>query len=279
MYLRLISVFSLALFMISCSEGTRQNRGPIVLGDSSTIVTETDSKYLRDFVDDIKVRAKEQDTTEVAQPETQPETFQRPDETNLPVTTEPQKPEVQEGKGLNIPFKEVTVYIPNIETKTYREQNLQLATGASYLLTEGELNGNKIHLNGNTSITKVSQRYITAVEAKNELGSLIIDGLSNTTDWQTIRGKNNIYLISGLEPNKLDYKRATPAQIKNAVSKAAKNKRMSKKNIQKWENSVRNVRSVDQKPFNIILRSVMWKIEGKDATGKPFQKQVRIDLP
>ena len=45
------------MFFVSCKEDKKQNNGPIILGDPATIVTETDSKYMSDFVDDIQLLA------------------------------------------------------------------------------------------------------------------------------------------------------------------------------------------------------------------------------
>jgi len=54
---------------------------------------------------------------------------------------------------------------------------------------------------------------------------------------------------------------------------------MSKKKEQEWLRTVRNVRAANQKPLVIMLRSIMWKIDGKDADGKPISRQIRIDMP
>ena len=51
------------------------------------------------------------------------------------------------------------------------------------------------------------------------------------------------------------------------------------KKVQEWVNSVSNIHSANQKPLIITLRSVIWKIDGKDEKGKTFSKQIRIDLP
>lgn len=275
MSLRPLFVFGF-LLLVSCSEDKKQSTGPIVLGDSSSIVTETDPKYLSDYVDDIRTAARDTVTAEPAsEPQEQTTTAQPAQET--PASSQAQQPvtEAPTGNGLKIPFREVTVFIPGIQTKSYRQQDFQKANGATFQWLNGKISGNVLQVSGAT-ITKVSQRYTTRVVAKTSLGSLQLDALGNTTDWQALRGNGNSYTISGLE--RPQAKNATPAQIRLAVSRAAKNKRMSRQNIQKWEREVRNVRSLNQRPFQVSVRSVMWKIEGKDAQGKPFQKQVRIDI-
>ncbi|HRO41332.1 MAG TPA: hypothetical protein PL009_00765 [Flavipsychrobacter sp.] len=275
MSLRPLYLLGVLLFFAACGDDKKSSGGPIVLGDSSTIVTETDTKFLSDYVDDIRTAAKDtlavsNQTTEPQEESTQPaaQVENQPAEAKTPA-------EEPKGNGLKIAFKEVTIFIPNVETRTYRKQDLQKAHGATYQWLNGKITGNQLQISGAT-INKVSQRYITKVAAKTELGTLQIDALGTTTDWKPLKGSNNKYLITGLE--KPEAKSVTPAQIRLAVSRAARNKRMSRQNIQKWEQEVRSVRSVNQAPFHISLRSVMWKIEGKDSQGKPFQKQVRIDI-
>jgi hypothetical protein len=77
----------------------------------------------------------------------------------------------------------------------------------------------------------------------------------------------------------LEYEDANKNAIRAAVTKSCRRHRMSRRKTQEWEESVRNVRSVNQKPLYVILRSVMWKVDGKDANGKSFSKQIRVDMP
>ena len=274
MRLRTAPLFSLIFLLASCADSGNEERPPIVLGDSSTIVTETDSAYMSDFVSDIQLQQIPEDTVS----STAASDTARDSATSA---TEPdnskQSPAPNE-KGLSIPFGEVTIFIPGIEVKSYRQQDLARANGVSYQLTDGTINKNELRLSGAT-IQKVSQRYITGVIAKNELGTLTLDALNSTTDWSTIKGADNVYPITGLDPKNLVARKSTPAQIKAAVSRAARNKRLSRKELRKWEASVRNVRSLNQKPFIVVLKSVMWKIDGKDAKGRSFSKQVRLDMP
>jgi hypothetical protein len=262
------------------------NRGkPIVLGDQSTIVTETDSQYLQDFVADIKPvqpivqqEAPKEDTVGrqvAAEKEAIPQQEQPKKEEPK---QESKEASVPKGNGLNIAFKEVSLLIPNINTRSYKQQDTKKANGASYELVSGNLSGNQIKTGGG-KVTKVSQRYQTVIAVKNDMGTLVLESLNRTTDWQTLKGGNNVYTISGLDTKHLQYLKATPAAIRNAVSRAARNKRMSRANEQKWVKSVSRVRDANDKPLVIILRSVMWKIEGKGTDGKPYQKQLRIDIP
>lgn len=268
--------FLIAVWLMigSCQEDKKQNGGPIVLGDSSTIVTEIDPNYLSNYVDDIRIATK--DTTDQI-----PDAAENDTARQTVATSETPEPTKQSAavtpteKGLSIPFKEVTVFLPDVETRTYRQQDLQRANGATYQWISGKISGNVMKMTGAT-ITKVSQRHITRVNAKTSLGTLTVDGLSHTGNWATLKGTGTSFTILGIDNP--EPKQATPAQIRIAVSRAAKNKRMSRQQIQKWEREVRNVRSLEEAPFQTEVGAVMWKIEGKDAQGKPFQKQVRIDI-
>ncbi|MBS1772728.1 MAG: hypothetical protein JST82_07705 [Bacteroidetes bacterium] len=276
-----------ALLLQSCGNDNPNSGKPIVLGDSSTIVTEADSQYLQDFVADIKPiqpvtlpEAPHEDTA-AKQAQAEKEAIPQQEEEKKPEVKQPAEAKVTaapKGNGLNIEFTGLTVLIPNLNTRSYRSQDAKKANGVSYELVSGTLAGNHIKT-GVGNVTKVSQRYQTVIAIKNEMGTLFLESLNRTTDWQPLRGKNNDYVITGLDAAHLQYLNATPAAIKNALDRAARNKRISKANLQKWQNSIKKVRSANQKPLVVVLRSVMWKIEGKDAQGKPFNKQIRIDIP
>ncbi|MBS1777507.1 MAG: hypothetical protein JSS64_14630 [Bacteroidetes bacterium] len=261
--LLLIGVFT--ILFSACSNDSKRSNRPIVLGDSTQIVTETDSKYLSDFVDDIKLQTPQPDTTSYTKSETPTKDSEKVVNQIKPAT----------GKGLQIIFKDVTVFIAGIQTKTYRNQDLQKANGASYQLLSGDLSGNAIQLSGST-ISKVSQRYTTLVTATTDFGKLQLTDLGTTTDWTPLSGNGKSYRISGL--NNLETEEANTATLRASIIKAARNKRVSRQILHKWEETAHQVKTINSAPLKVSLRSVMWKIEGKDASGKAFQKQVRIDL-
>lgn len=272
-----------ALFLQSCGNDSPNRGKPIVLGDPATIVTESDSQYLQDFVADIKpIQPVVAETNTVDTTPVQTPAKEEPKQAEQPKKEEPkQEPKAApapKGNGLKVEFKEITVLIPNIGTRTYKIQDTKKANGATYEITSGTLVGNKIQAGGGT-VTKVSQRYQTVIAVKNDMGTLVLESLNRTTDWQTLKGGNNTFTISGLDAKQLQYIKASPAAIKNAVTRAVRNKRMSRATEQKWLKSVSKVRDANDKPLIVMLRSVMWKIEGKDASGKPYQKQLRIDIP
>lgn len=260
-------IVCLLLGTSSCNEmGGKKSRGPIVIGDPTTIITETDSQYLQDLVLDYHPTPQPQ---EAATP-VGADTTQQPAES--PKAAEPEQPakaEAVKEKGLEIDLGGFTILITNISAS---------GSGTSYMLKSGNINGQQIKVTEG-SIDKIEQRYQAVVVVENELGMLVLDDVRTLTNWKVIKASGNSYNISGLEERKLQAPRITKSSINKAVTRETRQRRMSRSLQQKWLNSVKNVRSATKKPLDLKLRSVMWKIDGKTAAGKPFNKQVRIDLP
>jgi hypothetical protein len=261
------------LMLLSCNDGSKQNHGPIVLGDSTTIVTETDPEKLRDLVTDLKPEI----PSNTEKKDTVAASTAKPADTAKAVKTAATPAALPTVAGLRADFTGVSVLIAGVSAKIAGRGNLQHANGAVYTLENGTINGNTIRVTGN--ITKVSQRYQTVIMLKNNLGAILIDPLATTTDWEPLKGGNNQYRITGLDAGSLEYSEANANAIRNAVTRAAQRRRMSRRKVQEMVNSVRNVRAANQKPLSVELRSVMWKIDGKDANGRNFSKQIRIDIP
>jgi hypothetical protein len=262
----------------SCTEERKTSTdGPIVLGDSTTMVMERDSQYLRDVVPEYKpakvLESMPKDTAVAAAPaptDTAAAVAQEEPMESRTAPAEPQEaPETHKGKGLTIDFKEVNIFIPNITAR---------GSGSAYSLKSGSLNGKQINISG-AVVQKISQRYQSTVIAKSNLGTLVLDNLGTTSGWQPLRGNGRLFTITGLDAGRLSTARITPATVQNAVSRAARRNRISRSAEQKWLASVHNVRSANQRPLSVKLRSVMWKIDGKTSNGKPFSRQVRMDLP
>lgn len=267
----------LAMLLAACG-GSNNPTGqapPIKMGDPATIVTETDSQYLTDVVNDlnmvnsrpITIAAKDTakaPVTDIAKP------VETPAATDAPATAT--------GDGLRVPFPQAKLFIPGIKTKTYKEPNLETDYGASYEIVSGELQGNQLIVEG-ANIEDVYMRYQTIVVARNNLGMLPLESLRKLTDWKKVSGKNGTYKIDGLDKKKLEGIKVSNKAIRNAVTRDAKSRRLSRNATQQWLNSVKKTNNTSQKPLNIELRSVMWKVTGKDANGRPFQRQLRIDVP
>ena len=276
------------LFFASCSDDKPAGSGAIVLGDSSVIVTESDPQQLKDLVTDLQpvIPPAENKDEDPGAAENKPDSSHKPmpaqagataSATPVPTTPTPAAKIVSTGPGLKAEFKDVTIIIPGLTVKQAGNPNLEKANGAVYTLNDGTVNGATMRIIG--TVTKVSQRYQSVVVLKTEDGTFPLDALSLTTKWEPVTGTNNTYRITGLDAKSMKVYDADAGDIRSAVQRMTQRRRMSRKMAQEIQNSTRNIRAVNQKPLYVELRSVMWKIDGKDANGRLFSKQIRIDVP
>ena len=292
MVIRLRNIFLVVtsvLCLSSCDDNKPMGSGAIVLGDSSNIVTESDPQQLKDLVTDLQpvIPPAENKDEDPNAAENKPDSSHKPlpapvaSVSPAPTLAKPQPATtakaITNGPGLKAEFKDVTIIIPGLTVKQAGNPNLDKANGAVYTLNDGNINGATIRIIG--TVTKVSQRYQSVVVLKTDVGTFPLDALSLTTKWETVTGTNNIYRIAGLDAKSMKAFDAEARDIKSAVLRMTQRRRMSRKTAQEIQNNTRNLRDVNQKPLYVELRSVMWKIDGKDANGRPFSKQIRIDVP
>ena len=271
-----VSILATALFTLTACGGSSTNKKAegeaIVMGDPSTIVTETDSAHLRDIVADLKPAEVMKDTAAVGKVDSAAKK-----QDGAETGPEPSVQKAMAVKGLNIDFKEVDILLPGLAAKNATSKDLQKTNSATFQLTEGDIRNSALQTSEAT-VTKVSMRYQSGINIKNNLGTLELDALNSTSGWKALKGAKGIYTISGLDDKQLATARVNASSLKNAINKEARQRRMNKKTQQQWQNSVRNVRAANQKPLDVVLRAVMFKIDGKDKAGKSVSKQVRIDL-
>jgi hypothetical protein len=263
------------LLLASCTgSGDKGNRAPIVLGDTATIITETDTRYTKDLVADLHPSIptkthRDEDDEQHADSSTQQAVTPQPAPPTQPATP---------GNAFTITFKDVSVTIPGIAVKAYRPQDPLKANGVSYQLVSGIIAGTRLIINSG-NVQKVSQRYQSQLVVNGTDADLALDNMTTTTDWAPIPANKNVYIVKGLEAAKLQAPDYTASNLRAAISRAARRHRISRKREQEYQESVRNLRKAGVRPLSVALRSVMWKIDGKDASGKQFSKQIRVDVP
>jgi hypothetical protein len=275
-----LTIYAIAVLLASCKDTPNGSHGPIKFGDPATIVTESDSTRLQDLVSDLKPAPAEPPVAATVSAATSSHT-----NTTTPTHTATVAPsplptsQALAGNGLKIEFKEVSILLPNVTAKQFGKTDLSRANGAVYSWVSGTIPGNMLKVSGAT-ITKVSQRYqvVSVLEGKN--GDLPLESLGATTSWVAMQGSAGSYPVRGLAEKELTVPAGNENAIKNAVTKSARARRLSHSKTQEWLQVLgKNVRTANQRPLVVSLRSVMWKIDGKDAQGKMFSKQIRIDFP
>jgi hypothetical protein len=270
-------LFYSLLFWASCSTDINsQNKGAIVLGDSSLIVTELDSHYLSNNVEDIIPHKIVSDTIQ--------QTLPSIDGAKL-IAVEPKKEEELSNpitaNALSAPFKHLEVFIENIQGREGKSINWEKDRAAAFSIVEGDLEGKALSIKGGGSATKVRQRTQTVVMLKSTDGKYYqLTALPTSSgNWETLKGSKGIYNIVGLDKKHLKYNNKLSSKaLRNAVQKLARSNRMSRREEQKLLNSVKNVHHANQAPCSIALQTVIWKITGKDPSGKTLERELRIDI-
>ncbi len=278
-YCFLVSVLLLA----SCEGGKPggKSHGAIVLGDSSTIVTETDPQFLKDYFNDITV-------TPVPDP-VPTDTSSAPAETPKDTTSATQATPAQQPvaapaqgaalNGLKFNFDQCVVAVSNVDVRTQPKNDYGRNSGASVTAKDAAgFNGAKVQVSGKVSDVKVEQRYSSKLMIQTDLGKLYLQDLgSYVSDWKGLMGNANTF--NGIAPGNPGFKSVTAAAIKNAAQKQLRRDRNSRAVVNKWNNELRDVRSATQAPCKIILTQIQYRVSGKDEKGKAFQKLLQFDLP
>lgn len=256
--------------MSACgNDAGTKNLEPIKLGDSSTIVTEKDSQYLKDEVMDLVPSQRLLVDTSVPAPKKEKETVVRD-------TTTPREQTVS---GYTINFGDSKIVMAGLQAKDARRQNAAKDDGLTYSLRSGNIASSKLYIYGVKNAT-IKQRYQSRLMLKSNLGSVDLRDLGlYTSGWNTIpasqSGTTATINLSGL--NNISYAPVNNNKIKNAADRELRKRRTNSRTIQSWMKEIKRVRGANDEPCDIILDNVQWQISGTDAKGKPFHKTIRVD--
>lgn len=279
-------IFPVFFCLLSCKD-ISQNRKtaakPIILGDSSTIVTETDSQYLSDLVKDLEIydiaykNNNPIDTSSISKQQ-QEEKISNNEENKEEATNSIPS---QNQSGFNINFSNIKLTFTGIEAKELKKQNTEKAQGLSYLVTSGDINQSNIVVEGARSV-KIRQRYQTSLGLKSNLGTLSLDNLgkfiSSWTNLQSQQKGNINHTILKDKLASLSFHKVSNSNLRNATEKELRKNRAKNSEIQSWLKEIRNTKAITDKPCVINLIFCEWQISGVNTKGKSFQKTIRLDL-
>ncbi len=261
------------LLTASCGEpANKQGKGPIVLGDSATIITEKDSQYLKDEVMDIEPRNKVVVDTTVAVPTPKTETAAHHKD------AEATKKEPEE-QGQSIDFGGAKVVLTGLKLKEPHRQNPAQENGLTYSLSSGNLGSAKLIVYGAKNIT-VKQKYQSRLVLKSDLGTVDLRDLGlYTSGWNNVpgnaAGNSQSFALSAL--HRLAFSQVNNNKIRNAADRELRKRRTNSRTIQNWLKEIRKTRSATDDPCEIMLDNVQWQISGTDEKGKAFHKTIRVD--
>jgi hypothetical protein len=267
----LYTISGTVLLISSCGNnpGTK-NLEPIKLGDSSTIVTEKDSQYLKDEVMDLVPSQRLNIDTTVPVPKKDKEVVVRDTATTS---------REQTVSGYTINFGDSKIVMAGLQAKDARRQNAEKEDGLTYSLRSGNIASSKLYIYGVKNAT-IKQRYQSRLVLKSNLGSIDLRDLGlYTSGWNTIpaaqSGTTATINLNGL--SNISYAQVNNNKIKNAADRELRKRRTNSRTIQNWMKEIKRVRGANDEPCDIILDNVQWQISGTDAKGKPFHKTIRVD--
>lgn len=269
----LLPLAALSLFSLASCGDSKKSGGPtkpIVMGDSSTIVTEADPALLEDIVPPMNIPEGSGETPAAAPVRDTTTTAAAPPE-------QPAQPVQQPaGAGYTVDFGEIKVTLlgGNIRNDN---RSFNGAGSASLVADKGSYAGTGLQVAGGT-VSKVQQRAQMAVMASRGGEVLLLSELgTGSTAWQQLKQQGGTWVMAPVAG--VSFRNANNNSIRNAVQRAAQRKRLSRSAQQEWLNAVKSTGSVGQAPVEAVLRSITWRIDGKDSRGKAFSKEVRVDVP
>lgn len=260
--------------LLSCKENV-VNKIPIILDDSSLIVTEVDTQYLKNITEDIAPVGKKvkSSATQISQMMAQVDSMNASKKLEQEVV---EKVDIHI-KGFEIHFAECNVTFENVEAHALNNtQNERATNSVSYLLDVGSMLDTKLEIH-QLEDCSVEQRLFIKLAILHQDQTIILHELGkNITDWQILAGKNNRFV--SLSSNSLVYDQADGNKIRLALEKTLKQKRKNKDEIKEWMSAVAKVNKSSDAPCKLIAVSSQWRIVGK-KDGKNIRKLIQFDIP
>ncbi len=278
---KIIVIYSIlagaALFTSCDNPAGNHDLKPIVLGDSAFIVTETDSRYLGDNVEDLEYGKRVQVRTGAAGADTAtalPPAARQAADTPVKKDVQASAP-VSGGHSIAI-GNGSSLVIDGVKLKEFKAQDGTVANDLDYLITSGKYNQAVIRLDKG-KISKVSYRYQSGVLYTINNTALKLPSLGNyTSDWEPVSFKANEIGVPKVANVKSGS--ATAAQLKNAVQKELKSRKYKSSVVQSEVNKIGSRSKPTQAPFSTDITGIMLKIAGTDAKGKSFEKNIKLEM-
>lgn len=286
-YSLLCSALCMLSIVVSSCDSAPENRQfkPIVMGDSSTIVTELDSNYLSNNVADVTFGNTMNSNVDASA------TAPAPSETTPPIATSTAETTTPPA---------VTTAAPPAATNAPKTDGMAINIGnGTYLLIEGvQLNSgsgtdgqNKNELSYSIKSGKPQQAQIKVHNGKigaaqyrysstanmtinnkivplNKLGTYT-SAWAKTTATQTAV---NIPTLKGIS-----FKKVKEAELKEAVQESLRQRNYKSTAIKAAVNKINKRTQITSAPFSVATTSTAIKLSGTDAKGKAFEKIIKLE--
>lgn len=275
--MKLLHVYTLFCLMglcslLACTEKPRGGTKPILLGDPSGIVTETDSTYLKNFTNDISPKQVQSSEAEITN------MMVEVDSAKASAAMEKESEEVPlRLSGLTIPIGTAQVVLNGIEGHTLnRESPNPALRSVAYVHDAGEWKELKLGVSGLTDV-RVEQRLMTRLVVTINDETILLNSLGRfTSPWYNLPGNGKQFVSLGA--NSINYMAVEGAKIRAAAQTDINAKKWSSSKKQEAIKTLQPIRSFHDKPCAVVVKSIQWRINGM-LEGKKVQQLIQVDLP
>ena len=251
----------------SCKQNTMSSNVPIRIGDSTLIVTETDSNYTKNFVKDISKR--EQNVGEIARIMVQVDSVKVAEELEEFTSAD------SSITGFTVKFNDCKVVFQNLVARALKEQNPEESRSVSYLVTKGNLAKMKIKVEGLQDVS-VKERIYTKLKVANNEDEYLLKSLGRKiSDWFPLAGKDNIFIAAG--DNSFQFNNLTNQKLKLALDKELRAKNVKENKIQEWMGLIKNTNDYTDAPCKLYVSTAQFRIRGKNSKGG-VNKLIQFDI-
>lgn len=266
---RLFFIGIICMVFISCRE-KRQAGKPIILGDSSSIVTEGDSRYLKNVTEDISPTNKKTTEGKITA------MMMEVDSVKSAMKLEEQD-HAAPLSGFTINFSECEVVFDGLSAHAIQNsQDERTSNSVSYLVDGGNLYEISLQIRGLAEV-KVEQRIFTRLSVEDGADEFLLNDLGKfISPWSSLPGKDITFISLG--SNSLQFFAVDHTKIQNALDRELRKKKKNRQEIAEWMQVIRKTNSYADAPCNIHMVSGQWRITGK-KDGKRVQKLIQFDLP
>lgn len=251
----------------SCDEPILKQGQTIKMNDPSMIVTENDSAYLTNIVNDISKT--EQDAKEIARIVVQVDSVKVAEELEEFTATDANI------SGFTVAFSNCKVIFENLGAKELTAQNPETSRSVSYLVTQGDLAKMKIKIIG-LQEAAIKERIYTKLKVAQGDEEYLLKSLGRKiSDWFPLAGNKDIFVAAG--DNSFQFNNLTHTKIKLALDKELRAKNTSEAKIQEWMRLIKNTADYTDAPCRLYVATAQFRITGKTAKGT-VNKLIQFDI-
>ena len=255
--------FGILLFSVACKQQAAKNSLPITMQNAATIVTETDSNFLKNIVEDISpTKIKYSKQTAAASLQKIDLEKKQDSLTNKTITDNTTKGTLVElGEGA--------------EVMIAADATIEKIGSKFIIKTSASADNLQLKISG-MEAASIQQRVFTNLAITLADSTYLLSELPvSTGDWITLPNNNNLFISS--DKNAYAYRMITHEKIVLATDRALRKAGKNKKEIETSLNIIAKTNSANDAPCKILFNSCQWKIKGIVA-GKSFEKVIQLEL-